>query len=89
MGGIGKTTVAAKLVQQVQCEFEYVIWRSLRNNPLIDDILANLIQFICQEQNDLILEPLLTQIIATSMLDAAQKLLADDVEIWLEAATSE
>ncbi|OYE00518.1 exonuclease subunit SbcD [Nostoc sp. 'Peltigera membranacea cyanobiont' 232] len=27
--------------------------------------------------------------IAVSMLDAAQKLLADDVEIWLEAATSE
>jgi exonuclease SbcD len=27
--------------------------------------------------------------IATSMLDAAQKLLADDVEVWLEAATSE
>ncbi|MEH2350184.1 MAG: exonuclease SbcCD subunit D [Nostoc sp.] len=27
--------------------------------------------------------------IAASMLDAAQKLLADDVEIWLEAATSE
>ncbi len=27
--------------------------------------------------------------IATSMLDAAQKLLTDDVEVWLEAATSE
>ncbi|MBD2562710.1 MULTISPECIES: exonuclease subunit SbcD [Nostoc] len=27
--------------------------------------------------------------IATSMLDAAQKLLADDVEVWLEAATTE
>ncbi|BDI15161.1 nuclease SbcCD subunit D [Nostoc cf. commune SO-36] len=27
--------------------------------------------------------------IATSMMDAAQKLLADDVEVWLEAATSE
>ncbi|MEH2303237.1 MAG: exonuclease SbcCD subunit D [Nostoc sp.] len=27
--------------------------------------------------------------IATSMLEAAQKLLADDVEVWLEAATSE
>ena len=27
--------------------------------------------------------------IAASMLDAAQKLLADDVEVWLEAATSE
>ncbi|MDZ8223346.1 MULTISPECIES: exonuclease SbcCD subunit D [unclassified Nostoc] len=27
--------------------------------------------------------------IATSMMDAAQKLLADDVEVWLEATTSE
>ncbi|MEH1920606.1 exonuclease SbcCD subunit D [Nostoc sp.] len=27
--------------------------------------------------------------IATSMMDAAQKLLADDVEVWLEAATNE
>ncbi|MCW5316780.1 exonuclease subunit SbcD [Nostoc sp. KVJ3] len=27
--------------------------------------------------------------IATSMMDAAQKLLADDVEVWLETATSE
>ncbi|MEH2151398.1 exonuclease SbcCD subunit D [Nostoc sp.] len=27
--------------------------------------------------------------IATSMIDAAQKLLADDVEVWLEAATNE
>lgn len=27
--------------------------------------------------------------IASSMLDAAQKLLADDVEVWLKAATNE
>ncbi|MHC5730006.1 MAG: DNA double-strand break repair protein Mre11, partial [Nostoc sp.] len=27
--------------------------------------------------------------IAASMLDAAQKLLTDDVEVWLEAATNE
>ena len=53
MGGMGKTAVAAKLAQQVESKFEYVIWRSLRNSPSIDDILADLIQFICQEQNDL------------------------------------
>ncbi|WZF17707.1 NB-ARC domain-containing protein [Nostoc sp. UHCC 0302] len=53
MGGMGKTAVAAKLAQQVQSEFEYVIWRSLRNTPPIDDTLADLMQFFCVEQNDL------------------------------------
>lgn len=53
MGGMGKTAVAAKLAQQVQSEFEYVIWRSLRNTPPIDDTLADFIQFLCKEQNDL------------------------------------
>ena len=53
MGGMGKTAVAAKLAQQVQSEFEYVIWRSLRNTPPIDDTLADLIQFLSGEQNNL------------------------------------
>lgn len=30
MGGIGKTALSVKLAQQVQDDFEYVIWRSLR-----------------------------------------------------------
>ncbi|MDF5720303.1 MAG: NB-ARC domain-containing protein [Rhizonema sp. PD37] len=28
-GGIGKTTLAAKLAQQVQGQFDFFIWRSL------------------------------------------------------------
>ena len=35
MGGMGKTALAAKVAAQVQHEFEYVIWRSLRNAPLL------------------------------------------------------
>lgn len=31
IGGIGKSTLAAKLVQQLQAEFEIVVWRSLQN----------------------------------------------------------
>ncbi|MUL34933.1 hypothetical protein BWI75_00775 [Gloeocapsopsis sp. AAB1 = 1H9] len=50
MGGIGKTTLAVKLAEQVQNKFEYVIWRSLRNAPLVEDILAELIRFLSREQ---------------------------------------
>ena len=45
MGGIGKTSLAIKLGQQIQEEFEFVIWRSLRNSPTLGDLIANLWQF--------------------------------------------
>ncbi|MBD2414718.1 hypothetical protein FACHB389_21065 [Nostoc calcicola FACHB-389] len=50
MGGIGKTSLAAKLSQKVQGWFEYVIWRSLYNAPPLFDLLSNLIQFFSNEQ---------------------------------------
>ena len=46
MGGIGKTSLAAKLVEQVQGEFDYVVWRSLRGKPPLENILAGLIRFL-------------------------------------------
>jgi WD40 repeat protein/transcriptional regulator with XRE-family HTH domain len=49
MGGIGKTALAAKLAQQLQSGFEFVIWRSLRNAPPVEDILAELIQFLSNQ----------------------------------------
>lgn len=42
MGGIGKTALSVKVAQEVQGEFEFVIWRSLGNAPLSQDFLANL-----------------------------------------------
>ncbi|BAY28521.1 WD-40 repeat-containing protein [Nostoc carneum NIES-2107] len=50
MGGIGKTSLAIKLVQQIQDEFDYVIWRSLQNAPPIQEILAELIKFLSHQQ---------------------------------------
>ena len=50
MGGIGKTALAAKLAQLLQNQFEYVIWRSLRNAPPLEEILAQLIQFLSNQQ---------------------------------------
>ncbi|WP_375511629.1 NB-ARC domain-containing protein [uncultured Nostoc sp.] len=50
MGGIGKTSLAAKLAQQVQGQFQYLIWRSLYNAPPLLELLANLIQFFSDSQ---------------------------------------
>lgn len=51
MGGIGKTTLAIKVAHQVQSDFEFVIWRSLRNAPPALELLVDLIKFLAQEQD--------------------------------------
>ncbi|WP_293149202.1 MULTISPECIES: NB-ARC domain-containing protein [unclassified Microcoleus] len=50
MGGIGKTALCAQLAKQIQHEFDFVIWRSLSNQPSCQDLAAGLIQFICDYQ---------------------------------------
>ncbi|HEY9805149.1 MAG TPA: NB-ARC domain-containing protein, partial [Candidatus Obscuribacterales bacterium] len=44
IGGVGKTALATKLAKQIQPEFEFVIWRSLRNPPPLSDLLADWFQ---------------------------------------------
>ncbi|MBE9129245.1 MULTISPECIES: NB-ARC domain-containing protein [unclassified Coleofasciculus] len=44
LGGIGKTALAAKLVGQIQAEFEYVVWRSLRSVPSVQEFVTTLLQ---------------------------------------------
>ncbi|MBC1235744.1 NB-ARC domain-containing protein [Nostoc sp. 2RC] len=51
MGGIGKTTLAVKLAQKIQHQFDYVIWRSLREAPLLKNILADLIRILSNQQD--------------------------------------
>ncbi len=46
MGGIGKTALSVKLAEQVQDEFDYLIWRSLRNAPPVKELLAEVILFL-------------------------------------------
>ncbi|MFH7025705.1 MAG: NB-ARC domain-containing protein [Heteroscytonema crispum UTEX LB 1556] len=50
MGGIGKTALAAKLGQQIESKFDYIIWRSLRNAPLVEEILTEMILFLSHQQ---------------------------------------
>ncbi len=46
MGGIGKTTIAVKFVQDNAERFDYVIWRSLRNAPSLPDLLLEFLQIL-------------------------------------------
>lgn len=50
MGGMGKTSLAVKLAEQTASEFDYLIWRSLRNAPPLDRLLAGIVQFLAQQQ---------------------------------------
>lgn len=50
MGGIGKTALSVNLAQQIQDEFDYIIWRSLRNAPPLKEILADLIIFLSDQR---------------------------------------
>lgn len=67
MGGIGKTSLSIKLAQQLASSrfeegdgssakmpnslFEFVIWRSLRDAPPLDDLLADLILLLSRQQD--------------------------------------
>ena len=50
IGGIGKTALSVKLAEQVKDKYDYIIWRSLRDAPPIQEILTNLIQFLGNEE---------------------------------------
>ncbi|NEQ22012.1 MAG: NACHT domain-containing protein, partial [Microcoleus sp. SIO2G3] len=46
LGGIGKTTLSVKLAQQLQYQFDYVIWRSLQQAPPLELILSEILPFL-------------------------------------------
>jgi WD40 repeat protein/DNA-binding XRE family transcriptional regulator len=54
MGGIGKTTLVTRLAYDLADTFDYLIWRSLRNAPPVEDVLAEAIKFCSgQPETDL------------------------------------
>ncbi|MEG5018995.1 MULTISPECIES: NB-ARC domain-containing protein [unclassified Microcoleus] len=54
ISGIGKTSLAVQLVQQIKDEFEYAVWYTLDEFPTIDKFQSNLTQLFSQsEKQDL------------------------------------
>ncbi|MEG4332592.1 NB-ARC domain-containing protein [Microcoleus sp. AT9_A2] len=52
ISGIGKTTLAVQLVQQIKHEFEYAVWYTLDEFPTIDKFQSNLIQLFSQSEKE-------------------------------------
>jgi hypothetical protein len=50
MGGIGKTSLAARLAHEVAPRFERVYWRSLRDAPPPGEWLSGAIGFLSEQQ---------------------------------------
>jgi hypothetical protein len=46
IGGIGKTAIAAKLGDSLAGNFEFTIWRSLREAPPLTQLISELVQFL-------------------------------------------
>jgi WD40 repeat protein len=57
IGGMGKSTLAARLVQQIQPEFEVVVWRSLQNAPPFEEWLETVLPILLQAQGEDIAVP--------------------------------
>jgi DNA-binding MarR family transcriptional regulator len=51
ISGIGKTSLAVQLVQQIKHEFEYAVWYTLDELLTIDKFQSNLIQLFSQSEN--------------------------------------
>jgi WD40 repeat protein/nucleoside phosphorylase len=45
MGGIGKTALAVQISKQLKSDFNYIIWRSLKNAPPLHEIVKDWIDF--------------------------------------------
>jgi len=50
ISGIGKTTLAVQLVQQIKDEFEYAVWYTLDEFPSIEKFQSNLIQLFSHSE---------------------------------------
>jgi len=51
---IGKSAIAFKLLEQINTEFDYIIWRSLSNIPKLSTLKNQLKEFLSQSQSILL-----------------------------------
>lgn len=90
MGGIGKTSLVFKLAQQIQDKFDYIIWRSLRDRPPIEEVLSELIEFLSDENKTTIPKSLDSQI--SKLIDCLYKhrclIVLDNFETVLPSGSS-
>ncbi len=91
MGGIGKTTLATRLTHQISDNFQYVLWRSLKNAPPLSDLLDECLAFFSEQQYHAL--PNSTEDRVPMLLDLFRKhrclFILDNVETVLQVGQSD
>jgi WD40 repeat protein len=90
LGGAGKTSLAVKVAQKLQMEFDRIIWRSLRDAPLPQDILLSWISFLSDGQKMSLPATLDAAIscLMTYLRDCRCLLILDNMESVLSSGSS-
>ena len=84
IGGIGKTSLAAKLARTIYSEFDAVIWRSVRNAPPLKNLLQDLVPFLSYQQD---IEPTLDRLFHW-LRNHRCLVILDNIETLLESGQS-
>ncbi|ABW25258.1 WD40 domain-containing protein [Acaryochloris marina] len=86
MGGVGKTSLAVKLAQELQDQYDTVIFRSLRNAPAVESLLSQLIQVLSHHQETRVFESIadLLSRLVQHLQERRCLLILDNVESILE-----
>lgn len=50
LSGIGKSAIALKLIEEINTQFDYIIWKSLNNIPTLSTLQTEIKQFFSQSQ---------------------------------------
>jgi SpoVK/Ycf46/Vps4 family AAA+-type ATPase len=81
LGGMGKTALSVKIAQQVQPQFEFVIWRSLQQAPPLNALLSEILPILtgATETRDTSINSFMTQLRVKRCL-----LVLDNVESILQ-----
>ena len=91
IGGIGKTSLAAQFVKNIHSQFEYIFWCSLRDAPLIENILIDCIQFFSEQKGISLPEerenalPILFDMLSQCLSDHLCLIVLDNFETVLQS----
>ena len=90
LGGIGKSALSVNLMHQVASNFEVVIWRSLRDRPPCELLLADLVQALVPQATEKLTDSLERQqkIILEGLRRNRVLLVLDNTESVLEHGKS-
>lgn len=88
-GGAGKTTLAARVVENIKNQFDYVLWRRLISEPHIDEIVRDCIQLFSNQQVTEIPTGLESQLTLLTRYFSAHRclLVLDNLETILQPGT--